>query len=48
MKVAVVVLALVVVVAADVDTYKPVYQEKAYTKPNYKEQDYSVSFCYSQ
>ena len=42
MKVAIVVLALIAVAAA-VDTYKPVYQEKAYTKPTYKEQDYSVS-----
>jgi len=43
MKVAIVVLALIAVAAA-VDTYKPVYLEKAYTKPAYKEQDYSVSW----
>ena len=43
-----IVLALIAVAAADIDTYKPVNQEKVYTnQPTYKEQDYSVGAYYS-
>ena len=49
MQIPVIVLALIAVAVA-VDTFldDPVYQEKAYTEPSYKGQDYSVSFCNSQ